>query len=817
MILASRKCGPPTETTTKTDEDGFYSVEPQEQASCGEAEPEYEVRVSFDSIAVEGHIASGEANVTHIAPDGPQNEDVTLPRLADVAFQFDYADGKPANDISMALSSGNPVSGETPEGSPVDFRIQPEAADCAPDSTGTCSLYAIEGASLSWTIYRRGAIYSQGNGSVHGSPTRVPISLPNAVSLSGVVRDYGGAPLQGVQVAASNEDWGVVGGTAETSIDGSYSLEVPEGAYRVSVSPHRGEAGLVGVTEQRAEIKGLQMARQQVEDFSMLELDRIAIQLRYSDGTLGPPDRILLTTGTLGGDTGVRTETVTSEGTPVTYTGRTLYREASCQEEVSGGPCVVYEYAGTPMFLQLYENGFVTEATASRDLTEIVFETPAQYRVHGEVRSSAGTPIVGAAVVVAGSTLEGHVHVSESLSTNSLGEYSVTLAPGNYSLNATAVEADGAEVLRAEVAHIRELPLEASRSGDVTEDVAMRDLPPDLTPVTVHVTGKGEDPVPGALVVESGWLTGAGQTPEGSPLLYTFEEGSSTCTTDAAGNCLLELAAGSDPRIFAGVGGAFDTISPGLIGSAATEESIHLPVQVVGSAGVVPGSVAIGSSSGTTVEAANSQSIAGAGLPQGAVALVGQVGYTVSGVPVGGTADVTLELPPGSDPTAVYKLVNGSYVNLGPMASIDGDQITLHLTDGGPGDEDGVANGVIVDPLVPVRVTSPPEIGRCLSVPNGTGARSSSKCTTAGGKKGYEWFPAVGSAKPIGRGGLNLTTSAAAVLEGISRQAITCGEAHLSAADEGLKSLGHAEVVLEGCRRGGQAKHARAGERPQAT
>ena len=212
--------------------------------------------------------------------------------------------------------------------------------------------------------------------------------------------------------------------------------------------------------------------------------------------------------------------------------------------------------------------------------------------------------------------------------------------------------------------------------------------------------------------------------------------------------------------------------------------------------------MAIGSSSGTTVEAANSQSIAGAGLPQGAVALVGQVGYTVSGVPVGGTADVTLELPPGSDPTAVYKLVNGSYVKLGPMASIDGDQITLHLTDGGPGDEDGVANGVIVDPLVPVRVTSPPEIGRCLSVPNGTGARSSSKCTTAGGKKGYEWFPAVGSAKPIGRGGLNLTTSAAAVLEGISRQAITCGEAHLSAADEGLKSLGHAEVVLEGCRRG---------------
>ena len=37
------------------------------------------------------------------------------------------------------------------------------------------------------------------------------------------------------------------------------------------------------------------------------------------------------------------------------------------------------------------------------------------------------------------------------------------------------------------------------------------------------------------------------------------------------------------------------------------------------------------------------------------------------------------------------------------IATINGNTVTLHLTDGGPWDADGVANGTIVDPLVPVR------------------------------------------------------------------------------------------------------------------
>ena len=46
------------------------------------------------------------------------------------------------------------------------------------------------------------------------------------------------------------------------------------------------------------------------------------------------------------------------------------------------------------------------------------------------------------------------------------------------------------------------------------------------------------------------------------------------------------------------------------------------------------------------------------------------------------------------------KLVDGVYVDFTSIASFSGDTVTLHLTDGGPADSDGVVNGVIVDPIV---------------------------------------------------------------------------------------------------------------------
>ena len=109
-----------------------------------------------------------------------------------------------------------------------------------------------------------------------------------------------------------------------------------------------------------------------------------------------------------------------------------------------------------------------------------------------------------------------------------------------------------------------------------------------------------------------------------------------------------------------------------------------------------------------------------AGLPAGSVAVVGGVSYSLQGLPPGTSVDAKFVLPPGSDPTSVFKFTHGKWEDETHLATIVGDTITFHVRDGGEGDEDGVANGVIVDPMVPVRQASAPpraEIGRCGVAP----------------------------------------------------------------------------------------------------
>jgi hypothetical protein len=134
----------------------------------------------------------------------------------------------------------------------------------------------------------------------------------------------------------------------------------------------------------------------------------------------------------------------------------------------------------------------------------------------------------------------------------------------------------------------------------------------------------------------------------------------------------------------------------------------------VGSAGSVSGNLVAAVPEGATISNVSNQPIAGNVLPSGATVLTGSLSYQVDGLTPGASVDVTLILPPGSAPTAVFKYQAGSYVDVTALATIAGDIITLHLTDGGLGDADGAANGVIVDPVIPagpgVPSAPPPQI-----------------------------------------------------------------------------------------------------------
>ncbi|MCO6411562.1 MAG: peptidylprolyl isomerase [Thiogranum sp.] len=113
--------------------------------------------------------------------------------------------------------------------------------------------------------------------------------------------------------------------------------------------------------------------------------------------------------------------------------------------------------------------------------------------------------------------------------------------------------------------------------------------------------------------------------------------------------------------------------------------------------------------------------------------------FRVENVPVGGTATVTLHMPPGFAPSTYLKhgRLPGDFFLFPPRwyvfvfdgqtgARFSGNRIVLHFVDGARGDNDQVANGVIVDPGGPAVVSlddSGSSGGGCtLSAASGGGA-----------------------------------------------------------------------------------------------
>jgi probable HAF family extracellular repeat protein len=89
--------------------------------------------------------------------------------------------------------------------------------------------------------------------------------------------------------------------------------------------------------------------------------------------------------------------------------------------------------------------------------------------------------------------------------------------------------------------------------------------------------------------------------------------------------------------------------------------------------------------------------------PEGLGLPLGTMSFELAGVPNGGLATVTYLMPAGTGATSFWKYDAGTWTDFGfdgtTGAQISGDTATLTYQDGGRGDLDGVANGVIVDPV----------------------------------------------------------------------------------------------------------------------
>ena len=121
------------------------------------------------------------------------------------------------------------------------------------------------------------------------------------------------------------------------------------------------------------------------------------------------------------------------------------------------------------------------------------------------------------------------------------------------------------------------------------------------------------------------------------------------------------------------------------------------------SEGTRPGPVELVNPTGTNASSLTVEPVEPASLPEGIVAPAGALSFSISQVTHGGTIQVTLKLPAGSNPTAVYKW-DGSKYSLYPpeKVSINGDELTLSLTDNEAPWDEAPELGVIRDPVIPV-------------------------------------------------------------------------------------------------------------------
>ncbi len=154
------------------------------------------------------------------------------------------------------------------------------------------------------------------------------------------------------------------------------------------------------------------------------------------------------------------------------------------------------------------------------------------------------------------------------------------------------------------------------------------------------------------------------------------------------------------------------------------------------SEGLVPGTVEVQSSAGTLINSFHTEAATELPLlPAGEdVAPIGGVSFAAS-LPAGETIRIKLTLPPGSHPTALLKLEEGKYIEI--PATISGETVEYEITDGGQFDEDHVANGEIIDPVVPV--SSGLQVRSGILPPVNRGTPYSVQLNATGGTGPYKW------------------------------------------------------------------------------
>ena len=331
-----------------------------------------------------------------------------------------------------------------------------------------------------------------------------------------------------------------------------------------------------------------------------------------------------------------------------------------------------------------------SSGTVVINLTEIA---PSLSTVQGRVTQINGDPISGLSVWV--------------ISPSSFSIEAVTDADGNYSATLTNVT-PGTQFYVAAGGPSATWPFSlqwvSAPSFNRTAIVNIVLSPFLSTRLTVVVNDTNHHLVSGALVSLA--LSGSFAF-----ILTNNPYLASTCTTNASGTCLLDAPSDFGSQITQG--NLTLTVSASLggavIGTAlwdGSRKSQFIDAGIITSTSVPAGTLSVVSTVGKAITRLSvSQSVAT--LPSGVTTALGAISYVITGLDIGASTNVSFYLPSSSSGTnGLFKQIGGTWVDLAPYCTFDGQRVTLSVTDGGVLDADGLANGIVVDPVVPVRIAS---------------------------------------------------------------------------------------------------------------
>ena len=638
--------------------------------------------------AAPGNFSFGAHSITI---SGNLHEDLTLP-VHMVTVRVLEASGNPVSGVTVSGGGSSAiVEGALGPGIALSEGDVLESATTGADGTAVFSLPDFTGNQTfelhppantplaSTTISLAG---------VNEDQTR-EVTLPAGVTFSGVLFGEGGVPLPGVEMVLEASGGG--SSRVQTAGDGSFSLTVAPGTYSMTLGAGSLSVGAAAPGNFSFGAHSITISGNLHEDLT-LPVHMVTVRVLEANGnpvsgvTVSGGGSSAIVEGALGpgialseGDV-LESATTGADGTAVfslpDFTGNQTFE--------------LHPPANTPL-----ASTTISLAGVNEDQTREV-TLPAGVTFSGVLFGEGGVPLPGVEMV-----LEASGGGSSRVQTAGDGSFSLTVAPGTYSMT---LGAGSLSVGAAAPGNFSFGAHSITISGNLHEDLT---LPVHM--VTVRVLEANGNPVSG-VTVSGGGSSAIVEGALGPGIALSEGDVLESATTGADGTAVFSLPDFTGNQTFelhppANTPLASTTISLAGVNEDQTRVIAYPYYARVTSAGTSAGTVEIASPPETTLSAVSDEQAKEAGLPEGAVAVVGSVSYTVSGLTPGGSVNVTLQLPPGSEPTNVFKLINGSYVDVTSIATISGNTVTLHLTDGGLGDADGTANGVIVDPVVPVHIT----------------------------------------------------------------------------------------------------------------